>query len=427
MHFIMYCVFFLLATYFQALYFYKTYVIANVILVLYVMFLVYGQYKDGQYIRVDYLTFYLLGFMLLYILSIFYGVNEEGAVQEAIRVSGYLPAFLVGIYLTERQRRYLEDAIIVSAVFVCIMGLAAFLGIIDMQGAIYEGRIQSTIGYANTTGLYFLLAIVTCVNTLKQVDNANKGRHRFFVGAFYILACGLILAFSRGVFLLAMFTACFALFSKWWIQEKTVKVQCIFIVGLAIMVSLILIIVEIIWVGALAILLGVILCLNANKICMRCGWKILWIIPIMIVVAFIQGAHISLRIGWFVPTEWQARIGYYKGAMNMISDYPIWGAGARSFELLWQTYIVDYTKYVHNYYLQILCDVGLVGFGFFLVFIMGIIRSLIQTVHKNEYTFIMIAIILLHALVDVGFHFQLIAIIFFIYCGEVRKQLIIKN
>ena len=423
LHFTCCSLFFVLSTYFQALYFYKTYVIANVAIVLYVMYLMYVKYENRQSIVVDNLTFYLLGFLFAYMLSVFYSVNIEGAMQEAIRISGYLPAFLIGLYLPEIKRRYLQDAIVIAGIFVCIIGLLAFLGVIDMQGAVYHGRLQSTIGYANTTALYFLIAIILCINELLEKAPSNKVRESIFSIAFYILTIGLVLTFSRGVWILSIVTGCFALFTRRWIVENHIKVQCTFMVGVGVAGSLIMHITQIVWVSVLAILLGSILCIYAKRILRMLGWKILWFLPIVLFMALYVDSNLSLRIGWFVPTEWQARMGYYKGAMNMIADYPIIGAGARSFEILGYDYIGAYTKYTHQYYLQILCDVGIVGFSFFLLFIIGVIKSFIQVKHKDWHVFIIILIILLHAMIDVSFHFQLIAMLFFVYCGAIRRHL----
>ncbi len=121
-------------------------------------------------------------------------------------------------------------------------------------------------------------------------------------------------------------------------------------------------------------------------------------------------------------TEWQARLAYYKGALRLIRDYPLLGVGAGGWQIVCEQYVGLYTKYVHNYFLQILCDVGLIGFITFVSFIGSVIYAFVKAKSKDWHALVIILSIMMHSLIDVGMHFQLIAIIFFLYCGMITKE-----
>jgi len=73
------------------------------------------------------------------------------------------------------------------------------------------------------------------------------------------------------------------------------------------------------------------------------------------------------------------RIEFYKEAWDAFQDYPLFGIGLGEYS--------SYTgieHYVHNTYLQVLCEQGLIGFFFFIIAIFLSIRKAIDLVRREE-------------------------------------------
>ncbi len=357
---------FIIASICQGLYFDEQYIIANIILNVYALIL----YRRHSLINKGYVvpTFSLAMLTIIYVASIGYGINRDGAIYEALRIMGFLPAFYIGLTIKEHQKKWIEYGIIISGVVVTFIGFAALSGVVNIDGALYGQRMQSTFQYANVTALYLMIAIILC----------GKGTFclpHFSLMLISILTCGLIFTYSRGVWIIFGVVNIFALLSKKMLIQKNIKNKYPYTL--------------------LIISIMVILLSSTN---------------------FTRLTHIN-----FSATEWQARLAYYKGALQLIRYYPLVGVGAGGWQKVCEQYVGLYTKYVHNYFLQILCDVGFIGFIAFISFIVSVIYAFVKTKLKDWYALLIVLSIMMHSLIDVGMHFQLIAIIFFLYCGLITR------
>lgn len=118
------------------------------------------------------------------------------------------------------------------------------------------------------------------------------------------------------------------------------------------------------------------------------------------------------------------RITFYKDSMKVIKDYPILGTGGGGWATLYEKYENNpYTvRQVHNFFLQYLIEVGIVGFVLFMGFILYIFYKYIRGYVKrdkddfqNGFFFLIIALsILIHSLLDFNLSYAFMGILVFI-------------
>lgn len=118
------------------------------------------------------------------------------------------------------------------------------------------------------------------------------------------------------------------------------------------------------------------------------------------------------------------RITFYKDALKVVKDYPILGAGGGGWASLYEHYQNNpYTsRQVHNFFLQFLIEVGIVGFIIFMSFILYIFYKYIRGYVKrdknefeNGFFYLIIALsILVHSLLDFNMSYAFMGILVFI-------------
>lgn len=118
------------------------------------------------------------------------------------------------------------------------------------------------------------------------------------------------------------------------------------------------------------------------------------------------------------------RITFYKDAMKVVKDYPIIGSGGGGWASLYEHYQNNpyVSRQVHNFFLQYLIEVGIVGFIVFMGFIGYIFYKYIRAYLKrdkdefnNGFFFYIIALsILVHSLLDFNMSYAFMGILVFI-------------
>lgn len=118
------------------------------------------------------------------------------------------------------------------------------------------------------------------------------------------------------------------------------------------------------------------------------------------------------------------RITFYKDAMKVVKDYPILGAGGGGWSSLYEHYQNNpYTsRQVHNFFLQFLIEVGILGFIVFMGFILYIFYKYIRGYVKrdkndfeNGFFYLIIALsILVHSLLDFNMSYAFMGILVFL-------------
>lgn len=118
------------------------------------------------------------------------------------------------------------------------------------------------------------------------------------------------------------------------------------------------------------------------------------------------------------------RITFYKDAIKVVKDYPVIGAGGGGWASLYEHYQNNpYTsRQVHNFFLQYLIEVGIVGFIVFMGFIGYIFYNYIRAYlkrdkdefHNGFFYYIIALSILLHSLLDFNLSYAFMGILVFI-------------
>ncbi|BBI34967.1 O-antigen ligase family protein [Cohnella abietis] len=177
-----------------------------------------------------------------------------------------------------------------------------------------NGRLESTLEYANTLAIILLVALIVAL-----LHYAQNGRVRELVVS-TILVTGLLLTLSRSVWVLwfATMIILFFIFSE--MRRKKVAVGFI--------------------VTHIA------------------GW---------LLAAFYKGDLLFFkgRVQTIQPetSEFKIRLVYWKDGLQMLKDYWWKGTGGGGWNLLQQDYQSQpyFVKYIHNHFLQTALDIGIYG------------------------------------------------------------------
>lgn len=121
------------------------------------------------------------------------------------------------------------------------------------------------------------------------------------------------------------------------------------------------------------------------------------------------------------------RFTFYKDAMKVLADYPIIGAGGGAWASLYEQYQNNpYTStQAHNFFLQYLIEVGIIGFLVFMSFIVYIfykyIRGYVQTDDEGRNShflyLILVLSILIHSILDFNMSYVFMGILVFLGLG----------
>lgn len=121
------------------------------------------------------------------------------------------------------------------------------------------------------------------------------------------------------------------------------------------------------------------------------------------------------------------RFTFYKDAMKVVKDYPVLGAGGGGWASLYEHYQNNpyLSRQVHNFFLQYLIEVGILGFIIFMGFILFIFYKYIRGYLKREnddynngFFYLIIALsILVHSLLDFNMSYAFMGIMVFLSLG----------
>ncbi|MGM1050159.1 MAG: O-antigen ligase family protein [Bacillota bacterium] len=121
------------------------------------------------------------------------------------------------------------------------------------------------------------------------------------------------------------------------------------------------------------------------------------------------------------------RFTFYKDAMKVVADYPIFGAGGGAWAALYEQYQNNpYTsRQAHSFFIQYLIEVGIVGFLIFMSFILYIFYKYIRGYIKadeegrnSHFLYVIIVLsILMHSTLDFNMSYVFLGILVFLGLG----------
>lgn len=129
-----------------------------------------------------------------------------------------------------------------------------------------------------------------------------------------------------------------------------------------------------------------------------------------------------------VSTSFSQRVSFNQIALRMFADHPLTGVGLGGFQQAFPRYattLLEQPKYVHNYYLELLAETGIMGFASFVIVLYIIGRSglvYIRKFQKDNAPYVLgmsvlVMIALIHAGLDFAFSFPSVGILFWLIVG----------
>lgn len=135
-----------------------------------------------------------------------------------------------------------------------------------------------------------------------------------------------------------------------------------------------------------------------------------------------------------VTTSFSQRVSFNQIALRMFADHPLTGVGLGGFQQAFPRYattLLEQPKYVHNYYLELLAETGIMGVVSFVIVLYFIGRSGLLYLRRLQrdagpYVLGMSALVcigLVHAGLDFAFSFPSVGILFWLIVGTLLGSL----
>ncbi|MBP1157477.1 MULTISPECIES: O-antigen ligase family protein [unclassified Paenibacillus] len=130
---------------------------------------------------------------------------------------------------------------------------------------------------------------------------------------------------------------------------------------------------------------------------------------------------------------------FYQDAIKLVSDYPILGAGGGAWSALYEKYQNNpyVSRQAHNFFLQYLTEVGIIGFLIFIVLIALVFYIYIRNYLKQDenlrhsnFIFYIVAIsLLIHSMIDFDLSYVYLGMLLFLSFGAMvsKDALVLKG
>ncbi|WP_157950192.1 O-antigen ligase family protein [Vallitalea okinawensis] len=294
----------------------------------------------------------------LFLLSItaLYGISIFIAIDPGMAFLGFLKYIVICVvYLTIQQydmeKRYkLLDSVMYAGI---VMAVLSILLIPFMNSyLIQNNRLGGFVQYANTFALFMVITLLILL---------ERGSSKSYLLIPFIIAC-IYLTYSRSMYVIAFGAVCIGLF----LFQKMLKTLLPMI--------------------ALGILLGVVLSQ----------------------FTIFQESINRVKETSFQVSEFQSRLIYYEDGIDIIKDNPV-GLGYYGYFYLQRAYAsgVYFIKYIHNSFLQIALDIGILGTLSFI----GLMVSYLFFSKSEKVYKLIVLIIISHSMIDFDFQFLMIWVI----------------
>ena len=324
--------------------------------------------------------------LLALLLTIFKSVSIYDSFNYYFQLLAYFILFVISsqVVFAFRRLKIFALSILGSGVILSLIGVYYYV-----FGEYY--RFISTFFWPNPFAGYLLFALPISLGLLLE---ARERTAKLFSYTVSILLCSaFILTQSRGAYLSFILPLMILI----WIFRKKPKKE--------------LLIKSIILLSGVLLLVNLLFCLNEDSF------------------SFFFLARDRLADEKDVSLT--LREDYWQGALDIFKNYPLLGSGLNTFKTVYPSYQknpVSFSQYVHNHYLQMLAETGVIGsLPFFLLFLsiawLGIklIKINQSSPGKTYAIFLFCGILgsLIHSLIDFDWYFSANFISFWILSGLV--------
>jgi O-antigen ligase/tetratricopeptide (TPR) repeat protein len=333
-----------------------------------------------------------------------YLLSLIGAVVPGEAVYGFLKAlnyFMVYWMVSQMVRSYstyerLVQVLVASGVGVALIGILAATGYSKYPSA-FDGKIiMSTLQYKNASAIF--LIVMTILGTTLWAKEKNKFIRPLYSLANYLMILVILGTMSKGGWLVLVLGAVLLVIGMPG-QYRFKASYALIMSGLAAAIATIKFLPAIAGKNASHALPYLLLGLSVII-----GGELLWYFLIyahrrwrkavvisgvaLLLIAFVgtgivgleHGSYIqnklqsgvvgnqAQKIGNFSDFSYTSRIDIYRWGISMAQDHPIFGGGAGAWKAQYHKYqdYLFYTTEVHNHFLQVLIETGLLGLLAFL-------------------------------------------------------------
>ncbi|MHB8171589.1 MAG: O-antigen ligase family protein [Thermincolia bacterium] len=409
-----------------------------VVAIIFVGFYLRFKHYDTPFLQFSF-DYIALGFILAYILAVPLAVNYRSAIIEVIKLTGYFFIY----YMISRTVNSFKDinyylkVLYFSGIGVALLGLGAAFGTFNLEGAYYFERISSTLQYPNSLAVF--MTVVFVLGLYLYITEENVGLKFVYSAGNYLSFLTLIGTQSRGGWMVAVFV----LFLFAILAQRNYRVSFLIQIFYIIIISILLMpkvlvfnlnqpqFIYWLWLLTGAVLLSITTVLNRFiyrkieiikiKFPQKYLTGVILLFLIFVVIVSYKGIYLTkavpldmierVRTINIENREVQERFVFYKDAVKIINDNFIVGTGGGGWSSIYRKYQSYYysTSQVHNHFLQVWVEAGLIGFGFFCLLwftfarsIWRLLRSEVNYNHKFLATTIFIAALALglHSLID---------------------------
>lgn len=374
---------------------------AVILIVTTIILLMKGQFRLLE-TPLDWVVFALV---LAYLLSFITAVDLSKAVYGELRIINYFVVYWIVSRLCNNldQVRRLFSVIVASAVAVALFGLAVAAGIIDYNGAMYGGQISSTLQYPNTLAEYMVIASLLGLPLI--VDTGILYQRILYAASIALMWLIVAVSLSKGVWI-SLFIGLLVLLivlpgkQRWSLIYNTMVLAIGALLAakllqqainpsqphliLAAIILIIVIAASSQWLEGVLEKTGWMKTLNGSK-------KYIIIIVIISLFAILglllkqmsPGGLNSLINMLRAPGEtlsFTSRSAYFGWGLAILADHPITGVGAGGWNALYHQYqdYLAYSTLVHNHFVQIAVESGILGFICFVSIFVICIYSIIK-------------------------------------------------
>lgn len=453
---------FLVFSFWNGLYFDQSFMAAAIYLaclvVFHVIWLRQNRLKISGWAWFDVLV---LSYFAVYFLSACSPVHVEYAVTGVIRHIFYLLFYLlmrVMVSVDDRRKLFM-DLLVISGVAFAVYGLANGFGTLHVNGAIFDtriGRIAANFEYSNTYAIYQAVMYFFAVALSCYVPDRSKKKW-LYEGAAYLMLASLLLTYSRGTWLVTvgMLALLVLITGKEYrgnvVLNAFIPLIPLLLTSSALSKAAVGQVQTTGWGATVAgaagtVLLTIAVGLIKQKLTPK-QWKMG---TIGLGILFLGGAvfyisvrglpqTIAQRIASINLQQFSAvqRFQFYKDGLKVLHEHPLLGAGPNAWAALWQRYqSYPYTsRQSHSVFMDVLMNVGIIGFLLFLAILVATIVLYVRTYWKEHarnrliYNSLLIGFLALlgHGAIDFDFSYGSINFLLWAFIAMLLPKLTIQQ
>lgn len=343
------------------------------------------QNKDSILIYIPGINLFLSLFLIWCAFSIIWTIHPVRSIIELLQLFSFVMVFGLIKSINEDELHRVARIVLITGTGISLFGILEYIFVAGR-------RIQSTFTNPNPLGIYLamLLLVVLGLSIHKRMKSL------FIIGS--IIGVAFILTGSRASYLAFVFSLPFIYIGR---SKKQLSSDILY--------SFICI--------AFSLLLAA---------------GITYITSLIQENLFARSLFDSMtRFDSLVPTSITGRLEFWKVAIRLIKYHPFQGFGLGSY---FASYYLEYggnqwySRFVHNHYLQILVEVGIIGFSIFTAFILGCFSKVFKKIEKKQYDYYLPAALagclafLIHIFVDFSWNFPAVTLLFFAVLGVLVKE-----